>query len=386
MKEKRKKERKPKGRIIFLIFTLFFCLMLGFFSLCGFFVPDREMSENENRVLTGKPVLTLSGLTDGSFMKNFEDYLSDQFPFRDEAIYIKSFTERLMGKKEENGVYIGKNGFLFDKQTPYNEKQMKALAKKINALKKNNSSLKTVFALVPNSSYIYSENLPDNLELDSQKDQIRSFYSALGKSILKVPTVSALQQQKNEFQVFYKTDHHWTTKGAYSVFLETAKKLGIKVKKDSMKFYTVSKSFEGTLKSKSVIHPATDCVEICIPKKSKGTYYIEFSGNTKKRASFFFENKLKEKNKYEVFLGGNYAKVTVTTTLPEGRKLLVVKDSYANCLIPMLTPYFSKIVIVDPRYMTESISKVLKSDSFTDLLFLYNANTLFSDTSLSTAL
>jgi hypothetical protein len=120
-----------------------------------------------------------------------------------------------------------------------------------------------------------------------------------------------------------------------------------------------------------------------VPNKSWGNYYIEISGDTKKYSSCFFEEKLTQKNKYEVFLGGNYARLTITTSLLQGRKLVVIKDSFANCLIPMLTPYFSKIVVIDPRYMTESVKKVLQEDDFTDILFLYNANTLFADTSLA---
>ncbi len=396
----KEKKQKPKGRIIFALFSLFFCVMLGFFSLAGFFVPDRQLSENENRVLAQMPQLTLSGVLDGSFMKDFETYLADQFPFRDEAIYLKSFTDRLWGKKQENGVYIGKEGFLFDEPTPYSKKQMTALAKKINAFQKKNSKLNTVFALVPNSSYIYSDKLPDNLVLPDQKKQIKDFYSRLDGSIKTVNTLSPLIKAKATSDVFYRTDHHWTTRGAYSVFLETAKKLGINTANQKYEFHTVSTHFEGTLKSKSLSQRSKDRLEVCFPADSQGTYYIEFSGSAKKTASFFFEDKLKEKNQYEVFLGGNYARVSVTTDLldysklpvfeghyqQESRKLLVVKDSYANCMLPMLTPYFSKIVILDPRYMTENIQQVLNEDDFTDMLFLYNANTLFADTSLAAVL
>lgn len=383
---KTEKKKKPKGRIIFSLFILIFCVMLGFISLYGFFVTDREMSETENRVLAKMPVFTLSGLADGSFMKDFESYLTDQFPLRDEAIYLKSFVERLWGKSEENGVYIGKSGFLFEKPSDYDEEKMNELAKQIKAFSQNNGKLKTVFTLVPNSSYIYGENLPDNLILPDQKNQINSFYSLLGKDFACVDAVTPLLKEKSLNQVFYRTDHHWTTRGAYSVFLAVMQKMGIEVKDGSYEFHTVSAGFEGTLKSKSLSQPVSDHVEICFPKKSQGTYYVEFSGSAEKKASFFFEDRLDTRNKYEIFLGGNYEKLTVTTTLYEGRKLVVVKDSFANCLLPMLTPYFSKIVVVDPRYMTENLSKLLQEDDFTDLLFLYNANTLFGDSSLSSVL
>lgn len=383
MNEEIRKEKriKKKGGIIFTLFIMLFCLMLGFFSLYGFFVPDRQMSENENRVLAAMPELTVSSLADGSFMKNFESYLADQFPFRDEAIYIKSFFERLWGKSSENGVYIGKNGFLFEEPTQFNKEKMAAVAKSVNAFCKS-SKLNTVFALVPNSSYIYSEYLPDKLVLPDQLEQIAEFYKLLENDIIAIDTVSPLLKEKGSHGVFYKTDHHWTTRGAYSVFLEIADKLKLDVKKDSFKFYNISNGFEGTLKAKSTFTASVDSVEICVPKKSAGTYYMEISGVSQKYASCFFEKKLEQKNKYEVFLGGNYEKLTVNTSLLQGRKLIIIKDSFANCLIPMLTPYFSKIVVLDPRYMTEEVKKTIQEDDFTDLLFLYNANTFFADTSL----
>lgn len=385
MNEEIRKEKriKKKGRVIFPLFVMLFCLLLGFFSLYGFFVPDRQMSENENRALADKPQLTLSSVANGSFMEDFEAYLADQFPFRDEAIYLKSFFERLLGKSKENGVYIGKNGFLFEEPTVYNQQKWKTLTTSVNNFYEKNSKLKTVFTIVPNSSFVYGEYLPDGLVLPDQSKQITYFYSKLKKGIVTVDAVSALNKAKAENDVFYKTDHHWTTRGAYSVFLEIADKLKLDTKNQSFDFYNVSNDFEGTLKAKSTFTASVDSVEICVPHKMWGNYYIEISGDTKKYSSCFFENELAEKNKYEVFLGGNYARLTITTSLLQGRKLVVIKDSFANCLIPMLTPYFSKIVVIDPRYMTESVNKVLQEDDFTDLLFLYNANTLFADSSLA---
>ena len=383
---KKEKRTRKKGNIIFTFLIMLFCLMLGFFSLIGIFIPDRQLSENENRVLAQMPVLTVSGVLDGSFMKDFEAYLADQFPLRDEAIYLKGFFERLWGKSSENGVYIGKNDFLFDVPTAFDEDKMADTASLVNKLCKKNSKLNAVFTLVPNSTCIYRENLPEGLVLPDQSKQIEKLYAALDKEIVTVDAVSALLREKSYHDVFYKTDHHWTTRGAYSVFLEIADKLKLDVKKDSFSFYTVSNGFEGTLKAKSTFAKAKDSLEICVPEKSEGSYYIEISGVTEKYSSCFFEEKLNEKNKYEVFLGGNYESLTVTTSLPEGRKLVVVKDSFANCIIPMLTPYFTKILVLDPRYMTESVQKLLQEDDYTDLLFLYNANTFFDDTSLKEVL
>lgn len=379
-------EKSHSNKGIFLAVAVLFFSLVGFLSIYGFIAPDREFSENENRVLEKAPVLTIQTLLDGSFMKKCETYLTDQFPFRDQAISVKSYVERILGKKEENGAYIGKDGFIFDKQSAYDEIKMTELAKDINSFFKNNSTLNTVFALSPNSSYIYSENLPDYLTIDNQKENIEHFTSLLDSNIKIVDTISALNKAKEDYQVFYKTDHHWTTRGAYSVFEQIAELLGLDTDNVSYGFYNVANGFKGTLSGRVMSLASSDSVEVCFPENSQGTFFIDFYGEKEKSATFFFEDKLSEKNKYEVFLGGNYGKVLITTTLETDRKLVVIKDSYANCILPMLTPYFSKILVLDPRYMTESVETVMQQDNFTDLLFIYNANTLYQDVSLKTVL
>lgn len=381
------KEKKPvrKGTYVFITYIALFCALILFVALYGLLTPDKQFSENENRILAQKPVFTVQGLFDGSYTKDIENYLSDQFAFRDEAIYLKSVLERAWGKKAENGAYIGKNGFLFDSQSAFDETKMASVAKQIRKFARKNSSVNMTFALVPNSSYIYAENLPTSLELESQKTQVASFYKMLKKDVNVIDTFTPLMNAKEDYQVFYKTDHHWTTRGAFAVFSKIAKALKISYKEKNYEFHTVSNSFEGTLKSKSIAQNVKDTVEVCYPKKSAGKYVLSISGVKDKRASCFFEEKLNEKNHYEVFFGGNYGRMTITT-MAEDKVLLVIKDSFANCLIPMLTPYYSKIVVLDPRYMTEGISGIMKEFDFTDVLFLYNANTFFEDTSLVSVL
>ena len=141
-------------------------------------------------------------------------------------------------------------------------------------------------------------------------------------------------------------------------------------------------SFEGTLSSKAGIHGTYDTVSVCLPRGEKESYVVNYEALGKKTASLFFEDKLKQKNCYEVFLGGNYDKISVETTAVNTKSLLIIKDSYANCMIPMLTPHFSQIVIVDPRYMTENIDAIMSEYNFSHVLFLYNLNTFLQDSTM----
>lgn len=367
-------------------------LVLVFFSMTaglgyyGFVAKDREFSESENRVLASVPALTLNSIISGSFMKDFEAYLADQFPFRDEAISLKTLADRLIGKNEENGVYIGFENYLFDSQVNYDAAEQKQKLSVIDEFSSRYPDAKQLIAIAPNSSYFNSQYLPEHLELPDQYEQIKDIYASLkSENLKKVNVTGILQKEKDEaVQFYYKTDHHWTTRAAYSVFDFIGKYWKLDTNNVNYLFYPVTTEFEGTLASKSGVHDVTDTVEICIPAYSKGSYVVNYEAQQNKKSTLFDEEKLSEKNKYEVFLGGNFDKVIISTTVDNRDCLLIVKDSYANCMIPMLTPYFSKIVVVDPRYLTENMADVMSDYDFTHILFLYNLNTFLEDTSIVT--
>lgn len=383
----RHSERKKRiDRISFAMCTGF-CLITVLIMLLILLIPDKEMSEKENRVLTQKPALTLSSITSGKFMKDFESYLTDQFPLRDKVISFKTFVDRCVGKKEENGVLIGKDGFLFEKQTGFDEENVKSLASAVNKFAKSNKSLKKAFILSPNSSYVLSDCLPTGIRPESQKDQLSAVKEQLDTSRISwISCIKAFESQEDKTELFYRTDHHWTTKAAYLAFQSLADKWKLSFDKTKYEFSSVSESFQGTLASSSGVGSSTDEIQICVPTSPKISYVVNFESSNKKTATLFDKDKLSQKNQYEVFLGGNYDKVIISTSANTDNTLLLFKDSYANCMIPMMTPYFSKIVVIDPRYFSDSLSDIMKEYNFTHALFLYNLNTFLADTSLVDAL
>ncbi len=320
-------------------------------------------------------------------MSEAETYLTDQFPFRDALISAKTFCDRLIGIKEENGVYIGSNGFIFDTQTPYTKEKGKELTGAISDFAKKNKRIKTSVLIAPNSSYVYGDCLPANLDMPDQRDMLAHMRKLFSDKVNVIDTFSEFRKAaKDETLLYYRTDHHWTTDGAYVAFKALAKEWKLDMKKVKLEFHTVSADFEGTLSSKAGLHTYKDEVKICIPEKSESTYFVSYESQGKKTATLFERDKLNQKNHYEVFLGGNYDKVIISTVADTDNTLLLVKDSYANCLIPMLTPYFSRIVVVDPRYLTDSFGGILREYTFSHVLFLYNMNTFLGDTSLAACL
>lgn len=384
--ESDEKNDKRFGHIVVGVFCAFLCFVLA----ATVIIKDREYSESENRMLAQKPVLTLITLTDGSFMKDFESYLTDQFPVRDFAISLKTFVDRTIGIRRENSVYIGKEGFLFDKPTTFDKKTTKNKVLAMSTFAAKYPDIKKAVLISPNSSYVYSDKLPENLQLQDQSEILSKINKVISEKSLKmIDTVSIMEKAREKDDstlLFYKTDHHWSTRGAYEAFKELEKQWKLKNKDINHTFYTVSESFEGTLGSKAGVHDVKDKIEICIPGKSLGTYVVNYESQQKKKATLFENEKLEQKNQYEIFLGGNYDKVSISTTAKTSNTLLLIKDSYANCMIPMLTAHFSKIVVLDPRYLTDSMDDIMKENDFTHMLFLYNLNTFLEDTSLVDAL
>ena len=383
-KNKSKKKDKNANYYLLLASSISVIIIL----LCSFLtlvIKDKEYSENEKRYLAQKPEFSFSSLADGSYTQDVESYLSDQFAGRGLLVRTRTAIDIFAGKKEINGIYIGKKHRLFEKPNEYNEARIDKTVKCINALKENNPKLETYFTLVPDASFILKDYLPNNVILPNEQKQIQTIYSKLNKNIKTIDVCTPLMKADEPERLYYKTDHHWRANAATIALKPIAKQMNLDISKTAFKTLPVSNKFKGTLASSSGLFNANDLIEITYPV-SKQTYYVDYVYEEKKSASVFDSSKLDTKNQYEVFFGGNFAQINIQTTLKSDRVLMVVKDSYANCFVPMLTDYFREIVMVDPRYFQGNIEDVIKEEGVTDVLWLYNLNTFLADSSIVSAL
>lgn len=366
---------------IAIFFLLPMILLLG--SVVS---PDRESSQRENRNLTQLPKLTAASLFSGDYMTRFEKYMSDQVVGRDGFVAAKTFLNRATGKTEQNGVYIGEDGWLFEEPSKYDDEKVSETIDAIRSFCEECEIENQMFVLAPNSSEIVADKLPKHLSFESQENQIQKIYSRLPEKINCIDAEGALKNGGNPEKLYYKSDHHWTSSGAKSVFDTVSKIWELDVDSVNYQTYALSDSFFGTLSSSSGIYDNPDVIEAIIPENSAGTYIVLNSSQKTKSVSMFDLSKLENGNQYEVFLGGNFSKLTITTTSNTENRLLLFKDSYANCMLPMLTPFFSEIVVVDARYFTDDIKAVVNGGEFTHMMFLYNVNTFLEDTSLKSVL
>lgn len=365
-------------RAMAIIFLGFICAL----PVAGWLTPDRKFSPEENRMLEPKPKLSLYGVTSGKFTVGYENYVSDQFPIRDFWIGVNSDTGRALGKKESNGVYLGKDGYLIQQFQPPAKVRVEEDAKAIRALAAAIPNLHTYVMLAPTSLSINKEKLPDFAPVGDELASLKQMRDALGKAIKFVDVYPALFANRQEY-LYYRTDHHWTTLGAYYAYRELCKQMGINPQaKTEFELRQVTDQFYGSLYSRSGFkHIRPDEIELWLPK-DKEPISVEYTDEQHSSDSLYVMENLKEKDKYAIFLNGNHAQARITSDQAKGRKLLVVKDSYANSLIPFLTKHFSEIVIVDLRYYDDDLAALIRAQNIQDLLLLYNINTFVMDRSI----
>ena len=383
-RKKKKILRERRGKVYIKVTGVFLIFIVVIF-LANLISRDKSFSESENRVLAQKPEFSLASLISGDFMSDMEDYVADQFVLRDQWISLKLFEDMAVGKRESNGVYIGKQNYLLEIPDEPNTESVENNLNAIREFSQRHVDINTVMTLVPNPAYICDQLRPTNAPVRDQSQDIANARAIVGDSLNFVDLQDTMSAHKTEY-IYYKTDHHWTSLGAKYAFDALCPALGITDPVIEYDVYPVSTTFSGTLASKSGYHKAKDTIDIYVAKGVSTDCVVNYIDEQKKTASIYDSSALDQKDHYEVFFGGNFSRVDISLPNEQNRNLLLLKDSYANCFVQFLLPYYRNIIMVDPRYYYEDLDLLIESNGITDILFLYNVNTFMTDTSLAAAL
>ena len=360
--------------------SISFVIYLFALGILIFIMPDKVFSELENRTLAQKPKFNTENIQSGKFAKGFEEYVSDQFPFRDQFIAVKTASEILLQKKDSNGVYIGSDGYLLQKfETP----DLELLKRNIGYINKFSRNFNVSFMLVPTATKVLEEKLPLFATPYDEIDYINDAQAYLEDNIKFVNVFPALEEAENEY-IFYKTDHHWTTLGAYYAYQQYCLINGIEpMDIDSFDIVTETKEFYGSLFSKgNFTFAEPDELSIFYPKKANAVT-VEYIAENKSTNTMYEKSHLEKKDKYSVFLDNNHPAIKISTSIKNGKKLMVIKDSYANCFIPFLANHYEEIYVMDLRFLNISISDFANTNGVKDVLLLYNVQNFAKETSLS---
>lgn len=336
-----KKREQSKDKWICICFLV----ILLIFWAADLLSEDRIYSSWEKRMLAGKPDFSVEAVADGSYGEACESWLNDQFPGRDLWIGWKTRCELLLGKKEIGGIYVGKDGYLFSESEPTADwdKLERQMISRFGAERVSRIH-------VPPAGAVLTEKLPAGIVFPAREDTV----------------YEALREHREEY-IYFCTDHHWTMLGAYYAYEAWMRERGYEpVPLKDMNRSVIKEDFLGTHYGRLHYAKQEDRIEFLDPGTRCTAIYDLGSSEV---TGLYQERFLKTEDAYRYFLDGNHGVVQIETGQTGGH-LAVLKDSFANCLIPFLTRHYEKITVIDPRYFRTDILEWLDGQEATEILIL----------------
>ena len=368
---------------------IFFLCFLVIYSIGDCFARAKKYDEYENRDLAQFPKLTWEGLISNEWTQKYETYVQDQFLLRHEWIVAKSFTEGLLLRTENNNVVYGKDGYQF-----YKFMELNAGTGGEGTQLAQNTAFLTQFAarhpgrinvmLVPSASNILADKLPAGVPILDENPLMDDFFAEVS-SVAEVIDVRGAFRENAEEYLYYRTDHHWTTDGAYLAYKAAADALETGAFDPAAHTAVEVEGFTGTNFNKSLKHNTVEdtlkyyqldnplTIKQLLPDGS------EYSAD---EGGLYDLDKLDVRDKYAMFLRGNNGYSTIAGDAANGRRILVIKDSYANCFVPFLTADYEQIDVVDLRFWKNNVETLMELFDYDEVLVLYNFQTFTSETSL----
>lgn len=360
-----------KRKIQYITISLFLIFIFGF-AILNVFNKDKEFSENENRYLATMPQINLKNVFDDDFDEEFDTYFNDQFVFRDQWIMLKSFYQQLTLNIANNGVYYAKDQNLISQGLSYNKTLLNKNIQYVSNFAKKYDSVN--FMLIPTAAAINSELLPAFSYNYDQLAIIDLAYTNVGANNIELADKLTGQSEQ-----YFKTDHHWNEKGAM-VGYEAICQQVLNKEPNKFTYELVAENFKGTLCSKAGTfwYEGDDIYRIDHLAKIEVKMQIELDG--KIYDSIYMAEALKTKDKYTYYEGGNHAYVKIETSINNGKKAFIIKDSYAHILIPYLVSEYEEIEMVDLRYFRQDLSNYIEDND--DVYVIYSVDSFVSASNL----
>lgn len=372
-----------------VIQIVIFCLILSAGLATSFLLPDKAYSDRENRELAGRPGFSRKAFLSGKYQKRYEKWLNDQFVFRDGWSALSANMQRVMGKKDINGVYLGKDGYLLERygKSDFDDEQVQnnveILTAFLNDASERYGQERVSCMMIPSKTNALENKLPLYAESADGSAVIKNMRNDLRQSDILLDAGDFLENHRKEY-IYYRTDHHWTTLGAYYAWRGWAEKMGHPVRDiEDYQRENIFNDFYGTTYNKAQVYVAPDSVELFHSAAEDGVHVEMDDGEEESDSLYFPQEAEKGFNRYNVFFSKNTFKVVVTTKAHTGRTLLLFKDSFANCFVPFLLEEYDQIIMIDYRYGKISAGSIMRQyPEITDVLVLFNTEKFMQNTKL----
>lgn len=383
-----------------------FAVVLGVTSLMTVVLPKREMSENENRSLAKMPTVVnaaklkqaknpadvwnsvkwsyINDRSGKAFKDDFEKFLCDHLAGREVWVKSSNSIQRMMGKKEINDVYTVDDRMI-QLFKSYDADTVNASLNAINSFAERFPDKQMCFMLAPTAQEFCTSRIPGYMGTISEKTFIEDCYKKT-PALTSIDCRSFLGSRMDEY-IYYRTDHHWTSLGAFSAYQSAANSLGYAAYGfDKFNIETASSDFRGTLYSRTLDDGITpDIMEYYTLRQNEPNVKMTCMNGTetKEYDSLYVREYLEQKDKYSSFTGSNVPIVTIETDVDNGKSLLMIKDSYAHSLVPFLSKHYSKITMVDMRYINIDLNRLIKLDEYQQVLFMFNVISFSEETNIA---
>lgn len=359
--------------------TAILCSALVFtVSLLTVFGKKAEKSSEENRVLAKAPDITLSGLYDGSTSQQLRSYATDQFAGRSKWLIAKTAMQTELSESIVNGVYISDERLLGTDMYSGDNDNISANADIFSQYLLNYDGM-VYFAAIPSSTGVYGDILPPHIVGKTENQSITEFYNVLSAKIRKIDAYNILKNLKDNY-IYYRNDTKWTCFGAYCVYKTVIQKLGfLPTTYDKYNIEHVSDKFRGDLYNRTLSkRPKYDLIDIYTPQDGAKIVSCKrvMKDGTVSYGDVFDRELLDSDNMYSMYLGEPAPVINIKTSAQNDKKLLVIKDEYADCFIPFLTQHYSEITVVSPSELSGKLSDLVNINDYGQTLFLFGVCSL----------
>ena len=376
------------------IIAILFLSSLFIFGIWSLIDEDRVSSEMEGRTLEKRPDLNIDTLASGDYFSRFEDYYNDSFPLRNQWIETNSFvSHHVFGQSLFKNAYINEDGYMISPVNPNNtDKSIERINKKVNEFTANLKAkqIPVYFALAPNKTTMMEHELPDYIVSNANKlsDELSKGFS---ETVNFLDLRSAIKPHMDEEDMYFYTDHHWKPKAAYYAYSEIIQALGEKLtnigqplpmsaydwKEDTTPFYgsEARKVGKGNISKVDTI---------TIVKKTSEENPLEISYRGKSNQPLFNEEILKKEdvytNRYISYFSGDVPEGVIRNpNVKNGKRILILKDSYANAMVQFFPAHFEETRIVDLRhYKHMTVNDYIDKNDIDAVIFVHNINSILT--------
>lgn len=366
-----------KNRLDQWITVVGFCAALGIMGAMFLVLPKKDFSEREKRYLEKAPQLTWQSLTSGQFGSDMETYMADHIPGRDLLVGLNAYFERFTGRQVSKDIYVADDQRLVEKPVAWNE----ALAQKnMDAI---NSFAQKIgqpvdLMVVPSAGWAVEDSLQALSASYADREMIDTLYSKAGEQVNTVDVLGVFETM-DASALYYKTDHHWTSLGAHTAYKTYMEQLGKPFLAQEAFTVEAVSDFRGSTYSRAALWLTPgETLELW---HSGSDLTVTNAESNEVHQGVFYRQRLEEADKYTVYLDGNHSLVRIKNPAGEG-KLLVIRDSYSNCLGTFLAESYEEVVLVDLRYYKNEISQLCAQEGFDQVLVCYCLGNFLTDTNL----